>query len=104
MDRSLPRILNRLFFSDFQAVIVDLYSDLLTSERKKDKQYKETQELLKIIRSLQKSNEKEKEDLIASHERHVHKLMKQHTLHTSKYGEKVRKVSNLKMHPKLRRS
>ena len=38
---------------DLQSVIVELYSDLLSAERKKDKQYKETQELLKVIKSVQ---------------------------------------------------
>ena len=50
-----------------QGVVMDLYADLLTTERRRDKHQKETQELLRIIRSLQKRNEKEKEDLLASH-------------------------------------
>ena len=65
---------------------------MLTSDRRKDKQYKETQELLKVIRALQKSNEKEKEDLVASHERHVYKLFKDNEMHTRKYVEQIKKV------------
>ena len=81
-----------IIFLEFQSVIVDLYSDLLTGERKKDKQYRETQELLKIIRALQKSNAKEKEDLIASHERNVINIIEQNEKIVIKNEAKIRKV------------
>ena len=76
-----------------QGVVMDLYADLLTTERRRDKHQKETQELLRIIRSLQKRNEKEKEDLLASHELRIHQLMANHEEEVKQACEKVQKVA-----------
>ena len=71
---------------------MDLYADLLTTERRRDKHQRESQELLKIIRSLQKRNEKEKEDLAFSHEKIVQQLMEEHEVEVEEACKKVTKV------------
>ena len=59
-------------FSEFQNIIQELYADILvkrlhlnyTNDKKSD-------EMLKIIKSLQKTNEREKEDILYSHDQFI---------------------------------
>ena len=91
--RSAPsKILNPQLLG-FEALTMDLYSELL--QTKKEKNQKEITDLMKMIKSLQRSNQREKDDLAASHKETILRLLKTHEKEVNQATDDLRKVRSI---------
>lgn len=73
---------------------MDLYSELL--QTKKEKNQKEITDLMKMIKSLQRSNLREKDDLAASHKETILRLIKTHEMEVDQATDDLRRVSSIR--------
>lgn len=71
---------------------MDLYSEMI--QTKKDKNQKEVTDLIKMIKSLQRSNQREKDDLVASHKEAISRLLKTHQTEVEQAADDLRTVRN----------
>lgn len=71
----------------FETMTLDLYSEMLST--KHDKNQKEINELMKMIKSLQRSNQREKEDLLSSHEETMRKMLKAHKIEIERLSDEL---------------
>lgn len=73
---------------------MDLYSELL--QTKKENNQKEITDLMKMIKSLQRSNLREKDDLAASHKETILRLIKAHEMEVDQATDDLRRVSSIR--------
>ena len=95
MSSAPSKILNPRLLG-FEALTMDLYSELL--QTKKEKNQKEITELMKMIKSLQRSNQREKDDLAASHKETILRLLKRHEEEVSQATDDLRKVRSISLY------
>ncbi|CAG5084099.1 Oidioi.mRNA.OKI2018_I69.PAR.g10546.t1.cds [Oikopleura dioica] len=72
----------------FETLTMDLYSEMI--QTKKDKNQKEVTDLIKMIKSLQRSNQREKDDLVASHKEAISRLLKTHQTEVEQAADDLR--------------
>lgn len=70
---------------------MDLYSEML--QTKKDKNQKEITDLMKMIKNLQRSNQREKDDLVSSHKETISRILKTHEMEVDQAADELRRVS-----------
>ena len=80
--------------SGFETLTLDLYSELL--QTKKDMNQKEITDLMKMIKNLQRSNQREKDDLAASHKETILRLIKTHEMEVDQAADELRRVSSIR--------
>lgn len=73
----------------FETLTMDLYSELL--QTKKENNQKEITDLMKMIKSLQRSNLREKDDLAASHKETILRLIKAHEMEVDQATDDLRR-------------